>query len=213
MSEENAQKALKICLFSLDREIGESFIQTVCKLPAPVDRGSTECGDRTVMLELFSGELDGQPDWKSGLADSGAAIMLVQFMDVISIESIKKNLARIKAEKTVPMVYCLFREDGQTDYKISCPECGQKLWIRDQDAGKKGRCPNCKNHFMLPSQTEGLRSKLGLHEGDDVLRFVRKDAQMGLNALSKVMAQSGAPAEVKKMQPRPSTKKVIFIKR
>lgn len=205
----------KVCIFSLDREIGEAFIQTICKLPAPVDRGSTKVGDCQLMIELIAGELGNNPKWKESIEDAKAAIVLVQFMDILSTDALKKIVEEVSAEKKMPTVYCLFREDGQTDYKISCPVCGQKLWVRDQDAGKRGRCPNCKNHFVLPSQIEGLKSKMDLLEDDEALRFVRKDLQMGMAIIHKVLEKLSPKTTVtqKTASSRPPTKKVIFIKR
>lgn len=36
------------------------------------------------------------------------------------------------------------------DIEISCPKCGQMLSIEAQYAGRKGKCPYCGEHFIIP---------------------------------------------------------------
>lgn len=53
--------------------------------------------------------------------------------------------------------------------KIICPKCGKRLEAPDEKEGKKGRCPDCREVFMLmkaekgsePEKTGGLLLKCG----------------------------------------------------
>ena len=34
--------------------------------------------------------------------------------------------------------------------KFHCKSCGQKFTVSDQQAGKKGKCPKCKQTIVIP---------------------------------------------------------------
>ena len=38
---------------------------------------------------------------------------------------------------------------------VECPQCGKKLRVRDEQAGKKGKCPGCGNVLVVPSAPPG----------------------------------------------------------
>ena len=86
------------------------------------------------------------------------------------------------------MAVILFREEGEIDFKMSCPACGQKLWVRDTDVGKRGRCPNCKKAFKLPSQAGHLKSQLMLPDAVPALTVVRGKAASCRGALASLIA-------------------------
>lgn len=81
------------------------------------------------------------------------------------------------------MAVLLFREEGEIDFKMSCPACGQKLWVRDTDEDRRGRCPNCKKAFRLPSQAQHVKAELSLPDAVPVTRVVRGNASSCRNAL------------------------------
>ena len=85
-----------------------------------------------------------------------------------------------------PTAVFLFRDADEIDFKMSCPACGQKLWVRDTDEGKRGRCPNCKTAFHLPSQPQHVKTELSLHGEIPVARVVGKDARSCRNALENL---------------------------
>ena len=35
--------------------------------------------------------------------------------------------------------------------KFKCPHCGKEVSAGDENAGKKGRCPGCKELFVIPA--------------------------------------------------------------
>src|SRR5579871_5312818 len=37
--------------------------------------------------------------------------------------------------------------------KFNCSTCGQELTVKDELAGKQGKCPGCKNVVTVPSLT------------------------------------------------------------
>jgi hypothetical protein len=46
--------------------------------------------------------------------------------------------------------------------KAPCPNCGEKLTIRDEDAGRVVRCPKCKVLLQLDSESPQGFSVRGL---------------------------------------------------
>ena len=38
---------------------------------------------------------------------------------------------------------------------FQCPACGKKLKVKDEFAGKKGKCPKCGNVINIPALGEG----------------------------------------------------------
>ena len=134
------------------------------------------------------------------LAAADAVLLLVRFMDALTMDRLKAICAEIPREPPVPMAVLLFREPEEIDFKISCPACSQKLWVRDTDEGKRGRCPNCKTAFHLPSQAQYAKTELALRGDVPLTRVVGKDARSCRNALDNLRghlagAGSGPPFE------------------
>ena len=90
----------------------------------------------------------------------------IRYSDLITLESAKKTTTRLTAQS--PISLWILRQEGQKDFKMSCPLCGQKIWVRDADVNKRGRCPNCKKAFNLPAQDKQIRSLLSLNESTSV---------------------------------------------
>src|SRR5205814_8967692 len=81
-------------------------------------------------------------------------------LDSLSMDRVKDIYRNLPSEKVTPLAVVVCRETGESEFKISCPACGQKLWVRDSDVGRRGRCPQCKKAFTLPSQANHLKSQL-----------------------------------------------------
>lgn len=147
---------LVLCMY---QEMGETFVQTVAP-GASGGIGNVTLNGHTVHLEVLAGDPRVNPSWEERIKKANGLILLVRFMDVISMDKVKAIYRSIPAEPPLPLSILLFREEGETDFKMSCAACGQKLWVRDQDIGKRGRCPNCKRAFRLPAQDEHLKAQL-----------------------------------------------------
>lgn len=162
-------KVLVLCIHS---EIGETFLQSVCE-GASGTSGDTVIENQRVHIEVLAGDPRLTPDWDEKVRRGDAVILLVRFLDVISLDKIRAIYRRLPSERTAPMAVVLFREEGEIDFKMSCPACGQKLWVRDTDVGKRGRCPNCKKAFKLPSQAGHLKAQLMLPDAVPTVTVVR----------------------------------------
>mgnify|MGYP001949103118 CR=1 FL=1 len=100
---------------------------------------------------------------------------LVRFVDVLTLQKLDQLLQASGAGKFTPAIVLIYRNENESDFKMSCPYCGQKLWVRDADQDKRGRCPHCSKGFTLPDQEEHISTTLRLHSTVQVRKIVRQD--------------------------------------
>jgi predicted RNA-binding Zn-ribbon protein involved in translation (DUF1610 family) len=112
-----------------------------------------------------------------------ALALLVRHVDVLSLDRIREIYTLMFEELGKPFSVMILRNEGESDFKMSCPHCGQKIWVRDSDVNKRGRCPNCKKGFNLPSQIRHLRTNLQLSEDVPVMMVVKGNAASAKIAL------------------------------
>ncbi len=189
MAEEVVKAApgkISILILCIHPELGETFVQSVCAGAAGTS-GDTIVEDRNVHLDVLAGDPRMTPNWDETLKKADAIALLIRFLDVISLDKIRAIYRRLPAESSAPMAVLLFREEGEIDFKMSCPACGQKLWVRDSDTSKRGRCPNCKKAFKLPSQAGHLKSQLMLPDAIPALTVVRGKAASCRGALASLL--------------------------
>jgi predicted RNA-binding Zn-ribbon protein involved in translation (DUF1610 family) len=184
-NQENPADVLVLCVY---QEMGETFVQDVCK-NAAAGKGNTEIEDIDVQIDVLSGDPRLNASWDERVKQADALIMLVRFLDVISLDKIKAIYRRLPSESLTPVSVFLFREEGEIDFKMSCPACGQKLWVRDTDVNKRGRCPNCKKAFKLPSQSGHLKSQLMLPDAVPVISVVRGNASSCRGAVASLIGR------------------------
>ncbi|MFH0878605.1 MAG: hypothetical protein V2A34_02720 [Lentisphaerota bacterium] len=178
----------KVCglVLSIHQELGETFLQSVCA-GASGASGDTIIDNRPVHLEVLAGDARLNPAWDETVKKADALVMLVRFLDVVSMEKIRAIYRRLPTDKPMPVAVLLFREEGEIDFKVSCPACGQKLWVRDTDVDKRGRCPNCKKAFKLPSQAGHLKSQLMLPDAVPIITVVRGNSSSCRGAVSNLL--------------------------
>ena len=176
-----------ILILCIHPELGETFLQNVCA-GAVGTSSDTVVEERPVHLDIMAGDPRMIAEWDDSMKKTDAVALLVRFLDVISLDKIRAIYRRLPSERTVPMSVILFREDGEIDFKMSCPACGQKLWVRDSDVGKRGRCPNCKKAFKLPSQAGHLKSQLMLPDAVPAITVVRGKPASCRGALASLMS-------------------------
>ena len=185
-AEQNAgrQGPINVLVLCVYQEMGDTFVQAVTEgKPGPVTIGS-----HTANIEVLAGDPRVNPVWDEAIRKADALALIVRFMDVISFEKIKAIFRRIPKENSQPLAILLYREEGEIDFKMSCPACGQKLWVRDSDVGKRGRCPNCKKAFKLPSQAGHLKSRLMLPDAVPTITVVRGKPASCRGALASLMS-------------------------
>jgi hypothetical protein len=182
---EKAKAKPEILILCSHQEMGDTFIQTACP-GGEGGAGKMELNGHTVQMAVLAGDPRVNPSWEERIAGAAGLMLLVRFMDVISMDKVKAIYRSIPADREAPMVVVLFREEGESDFKMSCAACGQKLWVRDQDVGKRGRCPNCKRAFRLPAQDEHLKAQLLIPDAISVLMVDRGSAETCREAVKKL---------------------------
>ncbi len=189
-----ANDKTSILILSIYRDLAEAFVTTIAgDNPEPVINGLP------VQFTIIAGDPLQYPTWDEHIASADMIIMVVRFLDVHSLEKIKSIYRYLPNELNAPVGIFLLRDKGEIDFKVSCPACGQKLWLRDTDVGKRGRCPNCKKPFIILSQLDYLKTQLMLPDNVVIHYVTREDSDSCLLAIDKLVGSTPVgirPAEV-----------------
>lgn len=183
-------KAHDILILAIHQEMGEQYLKDVCH---HAENGSAhfELNGHKVHMNVLAGDPRLNPAWDEAVSQADGMILIARFLDVISLDKIKAIYRRLPSDKMIPLSVVLGREEGEVDFKMSCPACGQKLWVRDSDIGKRGRCPTCKKPFKLSSQTDLIRSQLMLPDTVPVTMIGKNDTASCQVALSELVSNLG----------------------
>ena len=185
-----SQDAISTLILTIHEDMGGNFVQTVCP-DAGGTVGAAVIEGQPFALRVLAEDPRSSADWSEQVGNADAFVLQVRFMDTLSVDRLKAICAHLPQNPPKPMGVFLLREEGEADFKMSCPACGQKLWVRDTDEGKRGRCPNCKKAFRLPSQAAHTRQELGLADTVAVTRVTRGNAASCRQALGSL---KGSPA-------------------
>lgn len=177
-------KKIGLIALSVHQEMGENFVKDLCGTG-----NSKQVGAREISLDVLAGDPRLNAAWDDEVKNAGGVLVLARFLDVISLDKIKAIYRRLPSERTLPIAVLVVREKDETDFKMSCPVCGQKLWVRDSDANKRGRCPNCKKAFTLPDQIDHLRAQLALPDSVPALRVISGDSASAEKAVQTLLNQ------------------------
>lgn len=187
---------MNVLVLTIHEELGEALLTDLCEGKSSGLAGETEVEGTNVKLRVLAGDPRLNPEWDASVEAAEGLILLVRFLDVISVDKIRAIYRRLPSEKVVPLAVFILREEGEIDFKISCPACGQKLWVRDTDVNKRGRCPNCKKAFRLPSQSLHLKSQLMLPDSIPIFTVVRGNPSTSRGALANLVARVTGRIEV-----------------
>ena len=203
VSEGGVPDTIRVLVLSVHEDMGLNFIETVCPSVSSGE-GETLIEGHRFHLKVHAGDPDDKTSWDAAISDSTALVMQVRFMDAMSMERLKSYCRALPTNPPIPMAVFMFREEGEVDFKMSCPVCGQKLWVRDTDENKRGRCPNCKRAFRLPAQSQHVKGELGLPDGVPLNRVIRGNATSCRNALANFKGHlvGGLVASDKSIDPK-----------
>lgn len=183
-----------ILVLSIYRDLAEAFVETL----AGSEQGAT-INNNPAQFTIIAGDPVQYPTWDEFISAADLIVVVVRFLDVHSLEKIKSIYRYLPTDLNVPIGIFLLRDKGEVDFKVSCPACGQKLWLRDTDVGKRGRCPNCKKPFIILSQLDYFKTQLMLPDNVLVQYAIREDAVSCANAMNKLAGATPVgirPAEV-----------------
>jgi len=183
MSDNAGKKVFNILIISIYHDLAEDFLGAV----TPEDSNELTIGSHRVALDVFIGDPSEDASFGDRVAKAHAIVILVRFLDVLSLDKIRNIYHYLAQSGSTPRAVFYLRDKGELDFKISCPSCGQKLWLRDTDVGKRGRCPNCSKPFVILSQADHLKTQLLLPDGMPCLKVICKDTDSFRNAVVKLL--------------------------
>ena len=209
MSASDEKKVLKVAVLSVEAPESASFVKgLVGETSGPLLKVS----DSTLQIETIAGDPRKVQDWDERISKVDGIVLLARFLDVLSLDKIKAVYRRLPSSTELPFGVFIVREAGGTDFKMSCPACGQKLWVRDADVGKRGRCPNCKKAFKLQTQAVLLRSQLMLPDTVPVLEVIKEDHDACISAMeSLVPLMNGSVSPAAPLTPPPASMRSATI--
>lgn len=179
----SAMEKANILVLSIYQDLGESFVEML----TPEQREGITIDDVQVSIDVVAGIPSQERSFREHMAKANAVAIVVRFLDVLSLEKIKAIYRDLPIESNIPVAVFMLRDEGEIDFKISCPACGQKLWLRDTDVGRRGRCPNCKKPFVILSQADHIKAQLMLADGVPIMRVVRGDFGLFEKAISALL--------------------------
>ena len=152
-------RRLVVRVLTIDAPAGTAFLGTVCGMGGS---GDVELEGIPVRLELSVFDPSRSSQSVEVLNRADAAALLVHHMDAPALELLKNAYRILPSDHKLPVSLLVVREAGRMEFKMACPTCSQKLWVRDEDQGRIGRCPHCKKTFVLPAQTLLIKQNLML---------------------------------------------------
>ncbi len=164
--------------------------------PAFVESARASSGDTIsilkhhVHLEAIEGTgLDAEAA-AAPLKRADAFVLLCHFLDQASLQGVRQLYHRLKAIRDVPLGLFILRNPDEKQFKISCPQCGQKLWVSEEEIGMRGRCVNCRHGWTIEAPAESIRHGLRLPDSVPVLNVTRGNAAGCRGALANLLARA-----------------------
>lgn len=186
----SGRRKLFIPVLSAEPGIAESFVRAVLG-EVDATSGEVDFGQHHAFLEAVPPDSADLAGSKLKYQQADALVWLVHFMDGRALDDARVLLGRVSVACAAPMGVFIFRPEAERQFKISCPECGQKLWVMEHEVGMRGRCVNCRRPMMIPTPSEHLRATLRLRDSVPVLNVVRSDASLCRGALANLLARTG----------------------
>ena len=178
-------------ILSIYPELAEQFLSAFSAEP----KAELAIGDFLVNFEIIAGNPSQDSAFAEQLANRDAIAIVVRFLDALSLEKINDIYLSLPDQLGIPVAIFMLRDKGEADFKISCHSCGKKIWLRDTDVAKRGRCPNCTKPFVILAQGDHLKSQLMLPEKVEVFKVARNNPESFQTALLKLFG--GTPAGIK----------------
>lgn len=183
-------RQLFVAVVGLDAALCDRFIRSaMAGREAPF--GEIIIEGWTVLLKRMSDPPDQDPAWAPRMTVADGVILLAQYLDHLSLSELEVRRRRIPSEENLPVVALFCRTEGSREFKISCPACRQKLWVHDQEIGKRGRCVNCNGVIDIVSPADLLRRELRLGDRVPILSVDPMDPGLCRGAVASLMTRKG----------------------
>lgn len=170
---------------------GESGLAPSFVESARADAGETiSILKHHVFLEAIEG---GRLDSEAAagmLKTAHAFVLLCHFLDQASLQGVRQLYHRLKSVQDIPLGLFILRNPDEKQFKVSCPQCGQKLWIAEEEIGMRGRCVNCRHGWQIAAPAESVRHWLRLPDSVPVLNVTRGNTAGCRGALANLLARA-----------------------
>jgi hypothetical protein len=150
---------ISICVLALDGNTGSLLLASVVGREGVCE---LELDGKPTRLDLHTFDPAREQEMGAVINLADAAVLLVQHLDAPALELLKGAYRILPSEHRLPVAVLIVREASRAEFKMACPNCSQKLWVRDEDQGRVGRCPHCKKTFVLPAQDALIKQLLAL---------------------------------------------------
>lgn len=195
---ENAATArphVSLCVLALDGPAGTALLASVCGVGGAVE---VELDGIPARLDLHTFDPAREQELAAVLNLADAAALVVQHLDAPALELLKAAYRILPSEHKLPVALLVVRESGRLEFKMACPTCSQKLWVRDEDQGRVGRCPHCKKTFVLPAQAALIKQHLMLPASLPVVTIMLGNAGSCRGPLATLAERAKLRAQVTK---------------
>lgn len=184
-------RRLFVPILSADPELGLGFVHAVLEhAPEKASSGAVMFERYHAFVESIASDPDRDTSWAERVRLADAVALLIHYLDEVSLQAVRARVQKLAAiGKKVPTGIFIVREPNEHEFKISCGDCSQKLWVRESDIGRRGRCTNCRKPMIVPTPSEYLRNRLALPDGVPVLNVVRGDAALCRGVLANLLAR------------------------
>lgn len=189
MAEERRRRFVPVLAVELD--IASRFVATVLHEGAPA--GVVEIGPHHVYLEAVTAAEPDDVGWKGRLRQADAVVVLVHFLDHRLLDA-ASSFIREATMVAVPTAVFIYRAEAERQFKISCDCCGQKLWVMEEEVGRRGRCAGCREPMLIVAPAERVRARLQLPDTIPVLNVVERNVALCRGALANLLVRVGLTA-------------------
>lgn len=128
------------------------------------------------------------------------AILLLRFVDEETLDVARALLRALPPAVQAGIHIALAREQGEGEFKMSCPKCGQKLLIKDALAFRRTQCPRCKHPFTIPGQTDLVRQEFLIPPEHKISKAQLGDTESCMAVLRSAYRQVGGRRSDEKSQ-------------
>jgi hypothetical protein len=150
------EKSRRILLIACEPSLSEAFIASINGVEGTPP--TVKIGDVRLALLAASPKSEAQ-DLQFAMGQCDGALVLMHHADELTLHAARTAVRVLPSGISLPQALVVMREAREQQFKMSCA-CGQKLLVRDADAGHHGRCPRCGKLFLVPQQNALIKSYL-----------------------------------------------------
>lgn len=168
-------------------------------MPVPANSGFKQIDDTEIQFNCRD-----HTDMDAALKDADRAVVLVHHIDLISVEGLRPVNEHLKSKSDIPYLWVLLKLEDESEFKISCIECGQKILIPDGRKDANARCPKCKKAFTIPGREEHLRLVMGFEDYSNIFAVEEASPETFERVIDRLVKEDAAakPSEDKQTKIR-----------